>query len=787
MDKYLNKIVDLWVYDTHISSLIEWWVEKLNFSVFWSDYKTFNQNIDKTKSYLDNWVSNNIVEKLSKSTSLSTIMLFVDNSSLFNERFGRSFEELYVHIVRNNIKLSDDSKVNRLFFKSLSRLSFYNINSKKYIYPNLTYNEKFLESLNDKLDLIADEIKSDGKTNNPEQWNKSNIVAWIWNIWIEDEWIKTYLSLLWKEQDNMYEQKLWFFISYLLKKLHPLNMILEESYLNKIKSLYDNSVNEEKNDNLSINNNSNMEKLTSQESLLLMSLLTKPFSILYWVSWTWKSRVVKELWKKLYWDSFYNFFHKESVPPNWFDESEIVWRYNEIERYKEWSFVRKLEEAIKDPSNNYVYLLDEMNLSHIEQYLAQYLSSVEEINNSWGWVNVWECNIYHTKRNRYYSETINFNLNDTETIKDIVVLNNDYKSKPSFLSATFIIDGEKVIESSKNVWDFYYQFISFIIDNYNESLNLFSKFDELEDYENIKVTKNNVFKYEDKKYILYNGYYFENNVKLLDRLNYISSIVDKVNSNYRENINFSFWVKNNDIPELYYFYDKEDNIIWKSLRIPKNFFVVWTINLDETTKSISPKVVDRANIIEFNDLDNFLFIEDNNKYDLEFLNNLDINKFNFDELIELRNIISNTNSEEDLELLVELDKKTKKLLNRFYQFLKVFKLHFSYRTLKEVIIFIAIWKKIWLNEDQLFDLAIMQKILPKLNWVIDYSFKLYAVKEQKLLSYDISWSDNQLLSWFEGIDNWVISWENVYKNTSLKLRRMQHFFDTYQNVNYFLS
>lgn len=535
------------------------------------------------------------------------------------------------------------------------------------------------------------------------------------------------------------------------------------------------------------NNNSNMEKLTSQESLLLISLLTKPFSILYWVSWTWKSRVVKELWKKLYWDNYKKYFHKESVPPNWFDETEILWRYNEIEKYKEWSFIKKLEEAIKDPGNNYVYLLDEMNLSHIEQYFAQYLSSVEDLNNSWWWINVWECSIYHTKKNRYYSETINFNLNDTEVIKDLVVLNTDHKFKPSFLLATFTVDWEKVIESTRNVWDFYYQFITYIIDNYNESLNLFKRFDELEDYENIRVTKNNWFKFEDKKYILYNWYYFENNIKLLDRLNYISSVVDKVNSNFRENIYFSFWAKNNDIPELYYFYDNEDNIIWKSLRIPKNLFVVWTINLDETTKSISPKVVDRANIIEFNDLDNFLFIEDNNKYDLDFLNNLDTNKFNFNEFIELRNIISNTNSERDLELVVELDKKTKKLLNRFYQFLKVFKLHFSYRTLKEVIIFIAIWKKLWLNEDQLFDLAIMQKILPKLNWIIDYSFKLYTLKDQKLLSYDLSWSDNQLLTWFDGIDNWVISWENVYKNTSLKLRRMQHFFDTYQNVNYFLS
>jgi hypothetical protein len=40
-------------------------------------------------------------------------------------------------------------------------------------------------------------------------------------------------------------------------------------------------------------------------------------------------------------------------------------------------------------------------------------------------------------------------------------------------------------------------------------------------------------------------------------------------------------------------------------------FVVGTINLDETTKSISPKVVDRANLIEFNDIDDYTFLKDN--------------------------------------------------------------------------------------------------------------------------------------------------------------------------------
>ena len=35
------------------------------------------------------------------------------------------------------------------------------------------------------------------------------------------------------------------------------------------------------------------------------------------------------------------------------------------------------------------------------------------------------------------------------------------------------------------------------------------------------------------------------------------------------------------------------------LRLPPNLFIIGTINVDETTYMFSPKVLDRANVIEF--------------------------------------------------------------------------------------------------------------------------------------------------------------------------------------------
>ena len=37
----------------------------------------------------------------------------------------------------------------------------------------------------------------------------------------------------------------------------------------------------------------------------------------------------------------------------------------------------------------------------------------------------------------------------------------------------------------------------------------------------------------------------------------------------------------------------------ETLRLPRNVFVVGTVNVDETTYMFSPKVLDRANVIEF--------------------------------------------------------------------------------------------------------------------------------------------------------------------------------------------
>jgi len=67
------------------------------------------------------------------------------------------------------------------------------------------------------------------------------------------------------------------------------------------------------------------------------------------------------------------------VQPGWHDPSSLLGYVNPIDTdvYMRTGFLEFLLRAIADPDRPYVVLLDEMNLSHPEQYLAPLLSAME--------------------------------------------------------------------------------------------------------------------------------------------------------------------------------------------------------------------------------------------------------------------------------------------------------------------------------------------------------------------------------------------------------------------------
>ena len=160
----------------------------------------------------------------------------------------------------------------------------------------------------------------------------------------------------------------------------------------------------------------------------------------------------------------------------------------------------------------------------------------------------------------------------------------------------------------------------------------------------------------------------------------------------------------------------------ETLEFPKNLFIIGTVNVDETTYMFSPKVLDRANTIEFNtltaweymssDLDEGDF-EGNINYLQSPLIDSDISNLNIEDLKEILSEISyNDNNLWDI-LAIEL--------TAFQEILKDSSFDFGFRVINEILRFMVVaWRyenepDEWENWQRYFDAQIKQKILPKLH------------------------------------------------------------------------
>jgi hypothetical protein len=157
-----------------------------------------------------------------------------------------------------------------------------------------------------------------------------------------------------------------------------------------------------------------------------------------------------------------------------------------------------------------------------------------------------------------------------------------------------------------------------------------------------------------------------------------------------------------------------ENGVPSKLKVPANLFIIGTVNIDETTKMFSPKVLDRANTIEFR-IDN-----DEMKGFLSSAKNLNMKAF----LAEDEKTGKGANMAQSFTCLTnnksfttkDRDEINKTLLNFFGELQKT-GAEFGYRSATEILRLInqldALNNKITTSEK--IDIAIMQKLLPKLH------------------------------------------------------------------------
>ena len=187
-------------------------------------------------------------------------------------------------------------------------------------------------------------------------------------------------------------------------------------------------------------------------------------------------------------------------------------------------------------------------------------------------------------------------------------------------------------------------------------------------------------------------------------------ILDEMNLSHVERY-FADFLSHMETPEIDFVIDGYSGL----LKYPKNLFIVGTVNIDETTYMFSPKVLDRANVIEF--IPEKESVLDLFKTPLNSNNNTQVDHSNFAKLFLNKSLdIRNGSSKLTDDMILELQG----IFSTLYDLLEISGYEFSYRTVREIRQYISAAYELTINEsnfnlNSILDEAIIQKILPKIH------------------------------------------------------------------------
>jgi len=154
------------------------------------------------------------------------------------------------------------------------------------------------------------------------------------------------------------------------------------------------------------------------------------------------------------------------------------------------------------------------------------------------------------------------------------------------------------------------------------------------------------------------------------------------------------------------------NDVPSSIHLPKNLFIIGTVNVDETTYMFSPKVLDRANVIDFRVSKGEMssFLDNPVKPDMEALRAKGAGMAT--DFVRIAKGITPESPQKN---------NVNKVLVSFFEELNKVGAEFGYRTAVEIHRLTALLYKlteddgkVW-EADQIIDAAIIQKLLPKLH------------------------------------------------------------------------
>lgn len=157
----------------------------------------------------------------------------------------------------------------------------------------------------------------------------------------------------------------------------------------------------------------------------------------------------------------------------------------------------------------------------------------------------------------------------------------------------------------------------------------------------------------------------------------------------------------------------------EKISFPNNLRFIGTINYDHTTEELSPRVLDRINIIQLNKLEDINFNFSNSE-----LKRIEITFERLQNFFEINNKISQSSKGDKIEKILNQYKDIK---NEF----KKLKIHISPRVEKAITQYIIIASEYMSDVNKPLDYCIAQRLLPLINLQgSDNKEKLETLKEQ---------------------------------------------------------
>lgn len=459
-----------------------------------------------------------------------------------------------------------------------------------------------------------------------------------------------------------------------------------------------------------------------------ISLISKPFLILTGISGSGKTKLA-ESYAEIVSNNDSSKYEFIPVKPEWKDSKGMFGYQNILDNtYSITPLIKLILRALNNPNDPHFLILDEMNLAKTEHYFSDYISLIESRKVK----NGLDINDYEMLKN-------NVEYSGEFTLSQAIILaglflsqdNDEYLTvetyrkhnlcqlwkeqrcdEPENFNITFrteLNQGENrlahnVFESPGGKgYKYRLRNIDQIVDTL-EGTNR-EKFEiVLELYNQLK----------DEEFYIYQ------NTLVLHNFNKCLSPIQGCNCSNEECI---YKTKEKYKCEKLYNQDNNKYLVPPRIPIPLNLFTVGTVNVDETTYTFSPKVLDRSNVIEFNDIDfnNYLNIsaEEFNETKVTTSTNIFDDEYYFSAVKELYY---------DMNIKIPTKKHALNLKENFedgfkdiykiFEVLKKGNLHFGYRVLNEVSLYVENAVK---NSDYkdsykvALDLQILQKILTKLH------------------------------------------------------------------------